>query len=299
MVTDTGIWANGPFASLAATVTSLNAQNGLIQTTGNIQTSTNVVGTYLQGQLTSNAQPNVTSLGTLNSLVISNTLLVGGNAIFAGSIGASGSGTQAIGSTSNRFGTVYATAMNVTGAITAGTISGTFTGAAATIVNQANSATINATSSNSPNTIALRDGSGNFAANIISATATSAQYADLAEMYQSDGEYDSGTVLVFGGTREVTTTGHQADVSVAGVVSTAPAYLMNVDAPNAVAVALRGKVPVKVIGPVRKGDLLVTSYIPGYATSVGRDAKYGVAVFAKSLEEDLDEGQKIINAVII
>lgn len=134
---------------------------------------------------------------------------------------------------------------------------------------------------------------------VLYATATSARYADLAEKYQSDAEYGPGTVLVFGGSKEVTTTGHRADVSVAGVVSTAPAYLMNEDEPNSVAVALRGKVPVKVIGPVKKGDLLVTSYVQGFAESVGKDASFGVAVFAKSLEEDLTPGNKVINAVII
>ena len=136
-------------------------------------------------------------------------------------------------------------------------------------------------------------------ATTFSGTASAAVYADLAEKYQSDGQYNEGTVLVFGGNKEVTTTGHYADVSVAGVVSTAPAYLMNMDEPNSVAVALRGKVPVKLIGPVRKGDLLVTSSVSGFAESVGKETKYGVAVFAKSLVEDLSAGQKLINAVII
>jgi hypothetical protein len=129
--------------------------------------------------------------------------------------------------------------------------------------------------------------------------ATSAQYADLAEKYQTDAQYEPGTVLIFGGTREVTTTGSYADPSVAGVVSTAPAYLMNSEEPHSVAVALRGKVPVKVVGPVRKGDLLVTSYVAGHAESVGKDTKYGVSVFAKAIQEDLSPGQKVITAVII
>jgi hypothetical protein len=105
--------------------------------------------------------------------------------------------------------------------------------------------------------------------------------------------------LVFGGNYEVTVTGHMADVAVAGVVSTNPGFLMNNEEQHAVPVALRGKVPTKVIGPVRKGDLLVTSTVAGYAVSVGKDSKYGVAVFAKSLDEDLEPGQKVINAVII
>jgi hypothetical protein len=156
-----------------------------------------------------------------------------------------------------------------------------------------------ATSTNTINTIVARDNNGNFSANIINATATKALYADLAEMYSSDGEYEPSTVLVFGGNYEVTVTGHMADVAVAGVVSTNPGFLMNNEEQHAVPVALRGKVPTKVIGPVRKGDLLVTSTVAGYAVSVGKDSKYGVAVFAKSLDEDLEPGQKVINAVII
>jgi len=139
----------------------------------------------------------------------------------------------------------------------------------------------------------------NVTANIFSGTASQAIYADLAEMYVSDSQYEPGTVLVFGGSKEVTTTETFADVAVAGVVSTAPAYLMNKDQQDAVAVALRGKVPVKVIGAVEKGDLLVTSAIAGYARSVRKDASYPIATFAKALESDASEGTKVITAVII
>ena len=64
-------------------------------------------------------------------------------------------------------------------------------------------------------------------------------------------------------------------------------------------VALRGRVPVDVIGPVSKGDLLVTSASPGYAASVGKNANYSVAVFAKALQDKSDDGAGTIEAVII
>jgi len=105
--------------------------------------------------------------------------------------------------------------------------------------------------------------------------------------------------LVFGGIYEVTTTVRRADAAVAGVVSTAPGFVMNLGAVESVTVALRGKVPVKVTGSVAKGDLLITSYIEGHAESVGSDVSYGAAVFAKSLEEDFSTGTKVINAVIL
>ena len=130
-------------------------------------------------------------------------------------------------------------------------------------------------------------------------TAVHAQYADLAECYEADAAYEPGTVVVFGGNVEITVTSQFADVRVAGAVSTDPAYIMN-GASGGIPVALRGKVPVKFVGPVNKGDLLVTCGTrPGYAVSVGTVNTYGQAVFAKSLTTDLTDGEKIITAVII
>ena len=130
-------------------------------------------------------------------------------------------------------------------------------------------------------------------------TATQAQYADLAEIYKSDADYEPGTVVVFGGEHEVTQCNRLLDHRVAGVVSTAPAYLMNKDA-DGVAVALRGKVPCKVEGPVRKGDLLVTNVTPGTATTLTDDspAPAGYCVIGKSLEDNNDAGIKLVNIVV-
>ena len=130
------------------------------------------------------------------------------------------------------------------------------------------------------------------------AKATSAQYADLAENYVADTEYTPGTVVVFGGDNEITISTDVADERVAGAISTNPAHLMNAAMPG-LPVALRGRVPVNVIGPVVKGDSLVTSSTAGHAQSVGRSRLYGQAVFAKSLETNLEDGKKVIIAVII
>jgi hypothetical protein len=134
--------------------------------------------------------------------------------------------------------------------------------------------------------------------NTVFAQATSAQYADLAENYESDTEYAPGTVVIFGGMQEITVSSEFADERVAGVISTNPAHLMNAGTPGQ-AVALRGRVPVRVIGPVIKGDSLVTSATTGFAVSVGRDRQYAQAVFAKAIETDLEPGEKIITAVIL
>ena len=129
-----------------------------------------------------------------------------------------------------------------------------------------------------------------------------ATYADLAERYATDVPYEPGTVVVFGGEAEITTTSVAGDVSVAGVISTNPAIKLNADAGNSVThpyVALRGRVPCNMIGPVSKGDLIITAPSePGYAKSNGKfDA--GRSVFAKSLETNLTDGKKVIEVVIL
>lgn len=134
--------------------------------------------------------------------------------------------------------------------------------------------------------------------NLIYGESIHAQYADLAENYVADDDYAPATVVVFGGEQEITTTTTYADTRVAGVISSNPAYLMNA-ASAGLPVALRGRVPVQVLGPVSKGDLLVTSAQPGFAQSVGQVNSFGHAVFAKSLQTDGRNGLKIIEAVII
>jgi hypothetical protein len=90
-------------------------------------------------------------------------------------------------------------------------------------------------------------------------------YADIAEKYLPDADYDPGTVLVIGGTQEVTVTIERASVARAGIVSTKPAYMLNGQLEGGVYIALTGRVPCKVTGIIKKGNLLVTSSIPGHA----------------------------------
>lgn len=116
-----------------------------------------------------------------------------------------------------------------------------------------------------------------------------ATYADLAEFYEGDQEYEPGTVLVFGGDKEVTTTTQINDTRSAGVVTTNPAYVMNAEQTGIkVCIALAGRVPVKVVGRVKKGDMLTTSATPGYAVKA-LTPTLG-AVIGKALE-DKDYGE--------
>ena len=129
--------------------------------------------------------------------------------------------------------------------------------------------------------------------------ATSALYADLAERYEADSVYEPGTVLVIGGDKEVTTTVIYADTRVAGIVSTNPAYMMNSEAGTDEThpyIALKGRVPCKVIGPINKGDLLVTSAHPGYAC-VGQSV-FGGAIIGKALENK-SEGFGVIEVLVV
>ena len=131
------------------------------------------------------------------------------------------------------------------------------------------------------------------------ATAVQSFYADLAEKYIADQIYEPGTVVIFGGSEEITTTDKLGDTRVAGVISTDPAYLMNMTS-TGLPVALRGKVPVKIVGQVSKGDLLITSDTLGYGISVGFRTDYAPnAVFAKSLVDDRSHDARVIWAVIL
>jgi hypothetical protein len=134
------------------------------------------------------------------------------------------------------------------------------------------------------NTIAARDGSGDLYANLFQGTATSARYADLAEYYSTDQEYEPGTVLIFGGSAETTTTNIFSDQRLAGVVSTNPGYVMNSELKGKRAcIALQGRVPCKVVGIVKKGDMLTTAGIPGHAAKA-IDPKIGT-IIGKALED--------------
>jgi len=124
-----------------------------------------------------------------------------------------------------------------------------------------------------------------------------ATYADLAEYYEGDVEYPVGTVLVFGGDKEVTQSTEHRSTRVAGVVSDQSAYTMNQECQGIKTLtALQGKVPVNVIGAVAKGDMLVASSIPGYAV-VDNDPKVG-SVIGKAIGTKDDTERGTVHAVV-
>jgi len=197
------------------------------------------------------------------------------------------------------------------------TSSGTYDGTNALTI------AVNATPSNLPSTVMARDANGNTSTNILTAATAltttlttgssvttgsmvgtwqlgtgstlQATWADLAEKYSADADYEPGTVLEFGGKNEVTIA-EDSTRRVAGVVSTNPAYVMNIECAgdHVVTIAMTGRVPCKVRGKIQKGDMMVAAG-NGYARAEFNPI-YG-SVIGKSLE-DFDGIEGIIEVVV-
>ena len=160
-----------------------------------------------------------------------------------------------------------------------------------------------ADTANTANTVAARDPLGDIYAVTFRGDAIFAEGADLAEKYLADQEYEIGTVLMVGGEQEVTAC--QPGNRAFGAVSGAPAYLMNDGLVGGTPVALKGRVPVKVLGPVQKGDKLVAS--SNGCAGVARILLVGTPVrasnfpdtFAIALESNDDAGVKLVESIIL
>jgi hypothetical protein len=131
-------------------------------------------------------------------------------------------------------------------------------------------------------------------------TATAAEYADLAERFEADSFYEPGTVVELGGEKEITAVADELSESVFGVISTRPGFLLNAksgDDDTHPAVALNGRVPVKVIGKVKRGDRLVSA-----GNGLARAAKTGEAssfnVIGRSLDDKTTDSISTVNAVV-
>ena len=182
-------------------------------------------------------------------------------------------------------GTVTATAFtgNITGNVT-GNLAGNVTSSGANTMGTLVLSDKLTTQEIEPDTTETYDiGTSSKKYNTVHAKATSAQYADLAEIYESDAEYESGTVVIFGGEKEITISNMGSDPRIAGVISENPAYVMNSDA-TGLPVALMGKVKCKVVGTIKKGDMLTTH---SQHSGVARKAVTPVigAVIGKALED--------------
>ena len=206
------------------------------------------------------------------------------------------------------------TTLSVTGNVTAGNLS--ITGGSLSLTTL--TATGNITGGNlSVTNGALTCGSINNAAgngignigsatayfNRVFATSTSALYADVAERFAADDVYQAGTVVELGGSAEITKSIVELSENVFGVISTRAAYLMNGGAGDDSThppVAMTGRVPVRVIGPVQKGDRLVSA-----GNGLARSAQPGEAtafnVIGRALENRVDPigySEGIVEAIV-
>ena len=137
--------------------------------------------------------------------------------------------------------------------------------------------------------------------NTVHAQATSALYADLAERYFADAVYEPGTVLTIGGSEEVTICNEENSTNVFGVVSENPAYLMNSlnggsELRPAPPVAMIGRVKVKVVGSVKKGERLVSS-TNGFAKAAPENVN-PLAIIGRSLEDKISDSEGTVEAVV-
>ena len=227
------------------------------------------------GTVTTAAQPNITSVGTLTSLGVNGTVtavaFTANTGVFTGNANGISSVQAAniVGTTLSS--TVVSSSLTATGVLTTLSVSGTAT--VGNISTVGNITTPNLTTG--ANTTA-----GNITGNWTLTTGSKLQatYADLAEYYEADEYYEPGTVLAFGGDKEVTIA-EDGTSRVAGVVSTDPAYAMNAGCKGkAVAIALQGRVPTKVRGLIHKGDMMVSggngfarpSLAPQMGTVIGK-----------------------------
>ena len=257
-----------------------NIQGGNLRTAGIVSATGNITGSYILGNGSQLTGVDATQIinGTSNAKVVSS----GGNI----AVGIGGTANVVVWATTGEYVTGVVSA---TGAITGAAITGTSLTVSTGNINGGN---INNTNANGVGNI----GNSTVYFNTVFGKATTAQYADLAELYSADAKYDPGTVLVFGGNNEVTVSTVSADPRVAGVVSTNPAHLMNsvLESEHKVAVALTGRVPTQVTGTVRKGDMMVTAG-NGYAQASAAPAMG--TVIGKALE-NFDGASGTIEVVV-
>jgi len=138
--------------------------------------------------------------------------------------------------------------------------------------------------------------------NVLSTTASAAQYADVAERFEADAPMEIGSVVEVGGSAEITEATSDLSEDVFGVISDKPAYMMNAGAGDNTThpfVAMTGRTPVRVIGEVAKGQRLVTSSTKGCARAVAQGESISpFNVIGRALESNTEAGIKLVNCAV-
>ena len=268
--------------TLGSTVTTVAGLSSVTSTTFVGALTGAATSATTAGTVTTAAQPNITSVGTLTGL----TVAAGTGQVFTST---DAGGSISMGLVSGTASTPYidfntsATPVDFnvriqasgnTASIGSGTLS--LQAATTTISGSLQTTTLTTGANSTAGTV-----TGNWT--LTAGSRWQATYADLAEKYVADDTYEPGTVLLFGGEQEVTLSNAFDSTKVAGVVTTNPAYSMNamLEAEYVAEIALQGRVPCKVQGPVEKGDLMVSAS-NGHATA-NNDARAGT-IIGKALE---------------
>jgi len=287
---NTGVIVNDDINSSAGILQSkltLNAASTRASATGITQADLGVASFNSANFTATDGLISIATGGISNTELANSTITIGSTNISLGSSSTSLSGLSGLAfSSGNISGTVSWTASGSISNVSTINHTGNITGPANSGSN--NGVSIGS-SSNRYNTVW---------ASVFNGTATEALYADLAENYLGDADYEPGTVLVFGGDEEVTACSVKGDTRVAGVVTTNPAHLMNsaLQGNYVTGIALQGRVPCKVIGKVAKGDMLVTSAVPGYAI-VNNNPGVGQVV-GKAVGTKDDTGKGTVETVV-
>jgi hypothetical protein len=297
---------SGASASVSGGVTAASVAGGVITGSSASVTGTVTAASTVGGVITGSS---ASVTGGVTAASVAGGVITGSSASVTGAVtGSSLVGTITSSQVTTALGFTPYNSTNPSGyQTTSGTVATVSTAAQPNITSVGSSLTTSGTLTVNSNNNATAitnggtNGGGNIGAsgatfNTVYAKATTAQYADLAEKYTADAAYAPGTVVVFGGTHEVTVNAVDADRRVAGVVSTNPGFLMNegLHSEFTVALALTGRVPCMVIGPVRKGDLMVSAGL-GRARAEA-DPQVGT-VIGKALE-DFDGAEGTIEVVV-
>jgi len=293
------IASTGTFVTGLESVTG-NVQAGNVNTAGRISATGNITGgnllingsTVITGNLQVQGTETIFNVGNLTvndlDIIVANNVTGGANVNGAGiqagnpatatwffnnattswqsniGITPTTNGTLNLGGVSNYWGSAFVTNVSLTGNIIDSGALDIGTGSNGNISLSPNGSGVIVANKD------IRNGQANGVGNIgtsgavfntVFAKATSAQYADLAEKYTADADYAPGTVVMFGGSAEVTLCVNDACSRVAGVISTNPSYRMNdgLQSEHTAMVALTGRVPTRVTGTVCKGDMMVSA----------------------------------------
>jgi hypothetical protein len=276
----TGTYFNQIYGNATTVLTSVTPAANLTASIGSTGAYFNQIYgnavTVLSGGVTPSANLGA-SLGStskyFNQLFVNETVTLGGITPAAGNV-------AVLGSNSNWFNTAYINTASINTA-------------------SINNITVNTGMIPAAN-LTVNLGSSTRWFNTFYGKSVQAQYADLAERFEADAEYDAGTVVELGGTKEITAAGEDLSENVFGVISTNAAYLMNSGAgPNRThpPIAVQGRVPVKVTGRIRKGDRLVSAG-NGIARAGARSEITAWNVIGRALENKTDDGLGTIEAVV-